>query len=425
MPNTPTPARSTSVQFGRSLLPLVRAGIEKTEYRQRRERVLELLQGAAAVVLAGDGGEGRFKPDADFVYLTGITTEAGAAVLFNPGATDPTRRIVLMLKPLTPERDRWDRYRDPISEQMQADTGFDTVMRTDMLPRLLGNAGRVCKRLACLHQFASPSAPVGADLGWYRKVTERAVGIGIEDKTNILPEMRAVKSAAELALMREAARATAAGYARACQVIAPGVGEDKVQRAIESAYLDAGAETTAYDSIVGTGLNATVLHYHDNCRACEAGELVLIDSGASYRGYACDVTRTYPVSGTFTPEQREVYEVVLAAQEAAIEACKPGAFLWEADRAAREVIRKAGYADAYIHSIGHQLGLEVHDATPEGPLREGMVVTIEPGVYLPERGLGVRIEDDVLITKRGREVMTTAIPKTVAEIEAAMAAARR
>jgi Xaa-Pro aminopeptidase len=151
-----------------------------------------------------------------------------------------------------------------------------------------------------------------------------------------------------------------------------------------------------------------------------AGDLVVIDAAGEYGRYASDFSRTYPVSGKFTAEQREVYETVLRAEEAAIKALRPGVTHTEVDAAARDVIEKAGYGDAFIHNIGHQLGLEVHDITPDGPLVEGMVMTIEPGIYLPDRKLGVRIEDDLIITKNGAKSMTDRIPKTVEAIERAM-----
>jgi Xaa-Pro aminopeptidase len=172
---------------------------------------------------------------------------------------------------------------------------------------------------------------------------------------------------------------------------------------------------------VGSGINGTVLHYMDNSQPLGDGELLVIDSGAMLGDYAADVTRTYPVSGKFTAEQREVYEVVLQSQLAAIRAAKPGASMVDVGAAARAVIEKAGYGDAFIHGIGHQLGMEVHDVTPDGPLKPGMVVTVEPGIYLPGRKMGIRIEDDVLITAKGNQNLTLAIPKTVAEVEAALA----
>jgi Xaa-Pro aminopeptidase len=197
-----------------------------------------------------------------------------------------------------------------------------------------------------------------------------------------------------------------------------------VQRTIEAAFIDAGGGSVngpAYNSIVGSGRNATVLHYMANTAVTKAGELMVIDAGASFAGYAADITRTYPVSGKFTAEQRSLYEVVLDAQEAAIDAVKPGRHMWEVEAAARKVIEKAGYGDKFIHGIGHQLGLEVHDVTPDGALRAGMVVTIEPGVYFADKNIGIRIEDDILVTGFGAKNLSEQIPKSVREVEKLLA----
>jgi Xaa-Pro aminopeptidase len=164
-----------------------------------------------------------------------------------------------------------------------------------------------------------------------------------------------------------------------------------------------------------------VLHYHANDRPLVAGELVVLDSGAKYAGYSADVTRTLPVGGKFSPRQRELYEIVLRAQEAAIAAVKPGATLADIDAAGRKVIADAGLGDAFIHGMGHHLGLETHDASPDAPLEEGAVVTIEPGVYLPGESIGIRIEDDVVATASGPRVLTSSIPKSISDVERAMA----
>jgi Xaa-Pro aminopeptidase len=158
-----------------------------------------------------------------------------------------------------------------------------------------------------------------------------------------------------------------------------------------------------------------------NTAKASAGELMVIDAGACYEGYAADITRTYPVSGKFTAEQRKLYEVVLEAQEASIEAVKPGRYMWEVEAAARKVIEKAGHGDKFIHGIGHQLGLEVHDATPDGALKAGMVITIEPGVYFADKNIGIRIEDDILVTASGGKNLSSMIPKSVREVEGALA----
>jgi Xaa-Pro aminopeptidase len=412
--------------------PLVVAGIEIKEYQARRERVLEALAGRGAVVFAGEGGgHEKFKPDSFFRYLTGIVTEPGAAVLFNPAAEDPARRICLYLRPMNPEAERWERYRAMLSIGLRRQTGFARVFRTDALAMHVMTAASRCRKLACLHPVSSANAPVPADLALFRKVGERLAGVTIEDRTQMLSQMRSIKSRTEIGLMREAARVTSGGYAAAMSAIAPGRSERDVHRAMENAYMDAGADATvspgghAYDPIVGSGLNATLLHYTQNDRRLEAGELLLIDSGARFHGYCCDVTRTLPVSGRFTPEQRELYGIVLDAMQAAIKVLRPGAFLWQAEQAARDVIDRAGLGDAFMHSIGHQLGLDVHDAAPDGPLKAGMVVTIEPGVYLPNgyKGsgpVGIRIEDDLLITLKGSENLTADIPKDPDDIERSM-----
>ena len=394
------------------------------EYRARRERVLKELKGAAAVVLAGDGSaplRGRWRSDRNFFWLTGIEDEFGAAVLFDPAAARPEHRIVLFLRPLNPEVDKWDGYRDEITPALRERHGFSAIFRSGSLPAFVTGAARRARRLACLHPFSTYPAPVSPDLAIYRQVTERVPGVAIEDRTQLLVGLRAVKSAAELGQMRTAAAATAAGYRAALAMLKPGVGEADIQAALENAYRAAGGDReTPYNSIVGAGLNGTVLHYMANDATARAGDLVVIDSAASVGGYAADVTRTLPVSGTFTAEQRKMYEVVLAAEEAAIRAARPGVLMSEVDRAARDIIDRAGYGHTFIHNIGHPLGLDVHEAPPDGPLREGMVVTIEPGIYFADLKTGIRIEDDILVTKRGPVNLTAAIPKTVRAVEAAL-----
>jgi Xaa-Pro aminopeptidase len=398
--------------------------IPLSEYQSRRQRLFKSLNGAAAIVFAGDGAPpllGKWRPDQSFQYLTGLETESGAAVLFDPANENPKRRIVLFLRPLNPEVDRWDGYRDTISQSLKDATGFETVMRSNTLPGTLTAAARRAKRVACLHPFSVYPNPVSPDLAAFKQIADRIPGLVIEDQTQLLPRMRAVKSKAEVALMQRAADATAAGYDAILKLIKPGLTEADLDQSLAQTYRSHGASGVAYNSIVGSGLNATVLHYMDNRQPLVAGDLIVIDSAARLGGYAADVTRTYPVNGKFTPDQRHVYETVLRAEEAAIKALRPGVTHTEVDAAARQVIEKAGFGDAFIHNIGHQLGLEVHDITPDGPLVEGMVMTIEPGIYLPDQKLGVRIEDDLLITKNGSKSLTNQIPKTIKDIERAMA----
>jgi Xaa-Pro aminopeptidase len=401
----------------------VNGQIHLNEFAERRQRLLKELNGAPAVIFAGEGTApliGRWRPEASFLYLTGLENEAGAAVLFDPAADDPRHRIALFLRPLNLELERWDGYREQIGPELKRRTGFDTIFRANVLPARLTSAARRAKRLACLHPFSVYPAPVSPDLAVIRQVAERMPGVVIEDRTQLLPQMRAIKSPAELNLMRSAVDATAAGYRAAMAMIRPGVNENEIAETLEQTYRRHGGTGLAYNSIVGGGLNGTVLHYMSNDSVVQDGDLLVIDSGAEYRGYASDVTRTLPVSGTFTSDQRDAYEVVLDAQVASIKAVRPGMKWFEVDDAARNVIERAGLGHAFIHGVGHQLGMEVHDVTPDGELKPGMVVTIEPGIYLPEQKMGIRIEDDILVTRNGNENLTHMIPKTVKEIEAAM-----
>jgi Xaa-Pro aminopeptidase len=396
--------------------------ITAAEYAARRAAVLEALEGAAAVVLAGNSSpslQGRWIADPMFRYLTGLDYEGGAAVLFDPSAEDSDRRITLFLRPRDIEIERWDGARPGLDSAFRAETGFSYVKRTSYLPGMLSQAARRTKRLACLHPFASYIADASPDLDIFHKISERIPGVALEDRTQLLASLRAVKSPAELALIERAAVGTAAGFDACLAAIRPGMSEKELENLLLAVYRDQGCEP-AYDLIIGTGINGTVLHYSANNALIEDGDLVVMDCAAAFRGYASDVTRTLPAAGVFSAEQRDIYEIVLEAELAGIAAARPGATYTDIDRAARDVIERAGYGDAFIHGTSHPVGIEVHDITPDGPLKAGMVVTVEPGIYLPERGFGVRIEDDILVTANGNRNLTVAVPKTPEAIETAM-----
>jgi len=399
-------------------------GIALAEYASRRESVLKALKDSVALVFAGDMDaslHGDFRAHPHFQYLTGITDEAGAVLLLDPLNPVEARRVILFLKPLNPELEKWDGFREEISSKLKTKYGVGTIMRTTAFARFLLEATKRAKWFALLHPLAAHTAPVSPDLDVFRRSAERIPGSSFVDHTQLLAVMRAAKSKSELALMQRAADITAKGYDAVLRGLKPGITEFDVQELAEHGYRTNGARKPAYGTIAGGAFNATVLHYHANREPLKDGDVILIDSGAEYMGYACDVTRTFPVNGKFTPRQREIYEIVLEAQLAAIAATKAGTTFAAIDKAARDVITKAGYGDAYFHGTGHHLGLEVHDITPEGPVPENAVITIEPGIYLPNENFGIRIEDDILVTKKAGGVnLTAAIPKTVAEIERAM-----
>ena len=398
--------------------------IATTEFEKRRESILKSLKDSVGLIFSGDGGHdlrGGWKPDPTFEYLTGITDEAGAALLLDPLNPIASKRATVFLKPLDPEIEKWDGARDFIDSKLVKKLGIKSLARTNRLPMMLAAAAKKSKKLACLHGFANHTQPVSPDLEVFQKVAQRIPGMSIVDRTELPARMRAIKSSAEQACIKEAGRITAFGFDSVLKNMTPGMNEFEVQEMLEHAYRSNGSRGPAYNTIAGSGFNGTVLHYGANDQTMADGDLIVIDSGCEFSGYASDVTRTFPVNGTFTKRQREIYSIVLKALDASIAKVKAGATMAQIDKASRDIITKAGYGDYFIHGIGHHLGLEVHDITPDGPLKTGSVITVEPGIYLPEENLGVRIEDDIVVTRDGSKNLTRSIPRTISQIEKAMA----
>ena len=399
--------------------------IPLSDFAQRRMRLRAALKNAAGLIFAGEHdshSDGLYRPHRHFEYLTGIIDEPGAVLLLDPVNPMEARRDMLFLKPLNPELEQWDGFRPKVSAALREKTGIKSIFRLDKLPLHLSEAARRGKALACLHPLAAHTQPVSPDLFVFKQVAERVPGMRIDERSDELAQMRSVKSRNEIAMLQRAIDITAAGFEAVMRSIKPGMNEFDVQESIEHHYRTSGARQLSFGTIAGAGVNSTVLHYRANDQPLQSGDLICIDSGAKWQGYSADITRTLPVSGKFSARQREVYEVVLKAELAAVRAAKPGARISQIDAVARDLITKAGYGDWFIHGIGHHLGLDTHDITPAGdqPLREGSVITIEPGIYIPEEKIGIRIEDDIVVTKAGAKVLSAAVPKTVAEIEKAM-----
>ena len=394
------------------------------ELASRRSKVGKALTGSAGLVFAGEYDEsleGTWKPHAHFAYLTGITNESNAVLLLDPSHPIQARREILFLTPRDPEKEQWEGLRKPLGAALRKETGIPTILRSRSLPFVLADVATHCKQFATLMPTAMTNQPVSSDLEMWQKVSQRKPECEICDMSHVIPSLRRVKSAAEISIIQEAVDITGRGFADAMAFVQGGVNEFKVQATLEYGYAMAGGRGSAFPAIVGGGINSTVLHYESNNQDLVDGDLVCIDSGAFLKGYGADISRTIPVSGKFTKRQKEIYEIVLCAEEAAISAVKPGITFADLDAIARAIIVKAGYGDFFIHGIGHHLGLETHDdCGPDAPLVKGSVITIEPGIYLPDEAIGVRIEDDVLVTEKGRKVLSKAIPKTVADIEKAM-----
>jgi len=426
-------------------------------FRSRRRALLERMEGGVAVVataaarLRNGDSEYRFRPDSDFHFLTGFR-EPDAVLVLCKGR--PEGEQVLFLQPRNPEQETWTGRRLGV-DRAPAELGFDEahpIGELDaLLPGLLRGRDPLFWRTGLRLDLDQRILPVVNALRL--RVREfNSSPARIVDPSLLLHEMRLRKDAHELASMRRAAQITSAAHVAAMRATAPGRHEYEIEATVEYEFRRRGANGPAYPSIVASGANATILHYHENSRRMAAGDLLLLDAGSEVDCYAADVTRTWPVSGTFSPPQRRVYELVLAAQHAAIAAVKPGASVNDAhDVAVRtlvdglralgllpgsteEILQSRTYRRFYMHRTGHWLGLDVHDAgayfaTPgeHRRLEAGMVVTVEPGLYFPEddatvlaeyRGIGVRIEDDVLVTGSGNEVLTLACPKEVSELEA-------
>ena len=397
-------------------------------YRRRRQALMDKLKTGAALVV----NEMKFEGDRegmDFYYLTGID-EADAALLLQPSAKPPPfhtiAREILFLSALNPEEERVHGARAVLpSNALEVATGIATILRLRFLPGALIDACVHRGGLNYVGRFVAEPRPRPRVMDYYGKTMERTYGCKVNDLNGTLARMREVKEPAELALMRKAIAYTAAGHAAALKAIRPGASEFEVKDALEAGFRKAGAHHLAYDSIVGSGSNSTFLHYPKDDRTMKAGELLLIDAAAEAEYYAADVTRTYPVSGKFSAEQRTLYDIVLKAQAAGIAAARAGVRVADVEAAARKVIEDAGYGDYAIHGCCHFVGLEVHDAGDyDAPLPAGAVITVEPGIYIPQRALGVRIEDEILITSGGSELLSGSIPRDPAEIERLMAAGR-
>ena len=373
----------------------------------------------------------EYVPDKNFYYLTGCP-EPGAVLLLIPGEDGP--REILFLAKRDPKQERWTGPRMASGRETARRLGMQEVLSLDELPDTLARRappkGKVYANLPTgPHQEAAGNCCPGPRVRLRRWLPEaRVVDAGPE-----LAFLRMKKSEWEVDKIRRAVEITIAGHRNALPAIGPGRFEYEVEAAIEYQFRSRGATRPAFPSIVGSGPNAAILHYAENNRRMSSGDLVVIDVGAEFDGYSADLTRTYPVSGRFTPRQKEIYNIVLAAHEAALKQVRPAVTFDSIHRAAVEAIDSRGrdrqgrrLGRYFIHGTGHHLGLEVHDPVNDRsrPLEPGMVITIEPGIYIPEENLGVRIEDDVLVTRDGYRILSRELPREVDEIERLMRESR-
>jgi len=411
------------------LVPRVSTGVETTSpparpfppevYQARRAKLMKALGGGIAVLYArGEEDADGYRPDADFYYLTGLS-EPGAVLVLSPEERQYKER--LYLKPRNPDDERWTGIRPDISDSLRRATGIEQIRRTNTLGSSMMALLQTTSTLQAIHDPGGIDDPPTPESELYDKLSARVPGVSVKTRTDLLPAMRCVKEPRELEAMERAIAATVSAQHVAARSIRAGVEENWVAGLIDLEFKRAGAVRPAFGSIVGSGRNSTILHYPEHSETIRAGSLVVVDIGSDYGHYAADITRTYPADGHFTAEQRRVYDIVLRAQRACLEMVKPGVYFEDLNRKAEDVFREAGYRDYFLHAVGHYVGLDVHDAGLHNrPLQAGMVITIEPGIYIPEKSLGVRIEDEVLVTSKGYRLLTSALPRDAEAIERMM-----
>ena len=409
------------------------------QYGARRTELRKSLDDGVTVLIGhreeDEDLRSGFFQESNFYYLTGWQ-EPGAILLLAPLPDDANApgyaararfpREILFLPERNPDREKWTgRKIGPGDANVREATGFEKVMPAERFETELHDVLQAYARI-----YTLTDQPAAARLKQLEPLRE------ISNAASAIAKLRMSKSAEEIALIQRATDVTLEGHRAAWQRAAPGLYEYQVAATMTGIFAESGCERNAYSPIVGSGPNSVYLHYARNSRRMDAGEVLLMDVAAECAGYASDITRTIPVGGKFTPRQKEIYEIVLGAQKAAIAAVKPGMTL---SKTAPNSLYKVAYdyinshgkdlhgerlGKYFTHGVGHHVGLDVHDASdPGAPLEDGMVITIEPGIYIPEENLGVRIEDVVLVTGHGAKVLSAALPREPGEIEKLLAKA--
>lgn len=434
-------------------------------YAERRKELFSRLPDKSVCIVVSNpertrsnDTEHEYRQSSDVLYLTGFPEPESILVFTKNGRRN---RMIMFVRPKDRSSETWTGKREGIQgakNKFGADESYVIGKFTEVVSELIENAEHLYYRF-------ERNPKLDAEFRAIWSEDQRT----LLNPDHIIHEMRHVKTDLELDVMRHAAQISAGAHVEAMSLIRPGMTEGQIRSIVESVFGFNGAPDRAYNTIAAGGNNANTLHYTTNADTLRDGDLILIDAGCEYQGYASDITRTFPVNGKFSEAQRQIYNLVLASQLAAIRACKPGATMNQIHAAARHVLRKglvelgilpasmrtlagalkvekeakdAGRHDKiarlgrfYMHKTGHWLGLDVHDVLPNDdsrnmPLAPGMVLTVEPGLYLPKhdrtvpakyRGIGIRIEDDVVITADGCEIISAGVPKSVDEIEQVMA----
>src|SRR2546427_2084874 len=424
-----------------------------TEFMRRMDPKSVAIIPAAREAVRSHDTNYRYRQNSDFFYLTGFEEPDAIAVI----APSKEKKFTLFVRPRDLEQEIWNGYRAGVEGAVtdySADEAFPINEFDDKLPEILD--GPSVLYYAFGHSTPEMDQKIIRQLTSMRESNRKPLEppATIVDPTSILHEMRVLKSAEEVEIMQRAADIAAEAHVEAMKSVRPGMMEYEVEAMLEAYFRKHGASGSSYTSIVGAGGNATVLHYISNQDQLRDGDLLLLDAGAEYKGYASDITRTFPINGRFTDAQRDIYDLVLDTQMSCVEMVRPGVrhediknhsieMLTEGmvrlgllQGKPEDLIKEEKFKQFYMHGLGHFLGIDVHDVGryysdgESRPLEPGMVMTVEPGIYIspstkeiPEKylGIGVRIEDDVLVTENGPRVLSHKVPKDAKEIEALMA----
>ncbi len=435
------------------------------DFAARRQNLIAQLPAGSVALIASGAEQIRnrdvdfpFRAESDFLYLTGFTEPDCVLVLIHQSVLEGSEyangchQAWLFLRPKDPLQETWQGRRlgvEAAPQTLAINQAWSIDELDDIAPKFLSQAHQVYFSFGQLKDW---SVKLADWLNGLKAQVRKGVAVptGLCDLDSVLHEQRLIKSAQEIELMRQAAQISVQGHIAAMRATRPGAYEYQVQSALEHAFKMAGSERVAFNTIAAAGDNACILHYTENNAPLKDGDLILLDAGAEWQGYAGDISHTFPINGRFSPAQKQLYELVLAAQQAAIAAVKPGNVYDAMHQASSRVItaglvqlgilqgevetlvKDEAYKRFFMHGTGHWLGLDVHDVGRykiDGQwrtLKPGMVVTIEPGLYIPLdaegvdaqwRGIGIRIEDDVLVTQSGHEVLTLGLPRRVEEIE--------
>jgi Xaa-Pro aminopeptidase len=418
------------------------------DYRARRQALAGKTNGGVVLLFAPTEAEGPnavygYRPDSDFFYLSGWA-EPGAALLIAPAVDakgkDPARAYteILFLPAHNYAEEKWTGPKlGPENPQARSITGFD---RVEVLDSMRDELVRVLPQMATIYTdvpAAGETTNSQTPLEWLSRANAFPLRVSYQDVRPLLASLRTYKDAGEMDRIRKAVNASIAAHLAAMRTMKPGMNEREISALMQYEWGKRGCERPAYAPIVGSGFNSTVLHYSDNSGLIQSGDVVVIDAAGEYSLYASDITRTLPATGKFTARQREIYDIVLAAQRAAIAAFQSGKSHLRRDQpnsihnVAYDYINTHGkdlhgepLGKYFIHGLGHYVGLDVHDAGDyDVPLAPGMVFTIEPGIYIPEEKLGVRIEDMYYVDASGKLIeLTEELPHTADEVEHAMVA---